>query len=97
VLRAITRFREANTSVVLPFIMPPREKTMGWNGRLLLGRWRTVVGGRVEVLVDQPGRVAVLIRKARGKGILACHDNRETSRTTGLVPYTGYRQLGADP
>jgi hypothetical protein len=28
--------------VVLPFIMPPREKTMGWKGRLLRGRWRTL-------------------------------------------------------
>jgi hypothetical protein len=31
----ITRFQEAKTLVVLPFIMPPREKTMGWKGRLL--------------------------------------------------------------
>jgi hypothetical protein len=36
--RVITRFHEAKTLVVLPFIMPPREGTMGWNGRLLLGR-----------------------------------------------------------
>jgi hypothetical protein len=27
--RVITRFQEAKTFVVLPFIMPPREKTMG--------------------------------------------------------------------
>jgi hypothetical protein len=26
--------------MVLSFIMPPREKTMAWKGRLLLGRWR---------------------------------------------------------
>jgi hypothetical protein len=28
--------------VVLPFIIPTRERTMGWNGRLLVGRWRTL-------------------------------------------------------
>jgi hypothetical protein len=30
--RVITRFQMAKTFVVLPFIMPPREKTMGWKG-----------------------------------------------------------------
>jgi hypothetical protein len=29
--------------VVLPFIMPPRDKTMGWNGRLLVGQCRTLL------------------------------------------------------
>ena len=40
--RVITRFQEAKTLVVLPFIVPPREKTMGWKGRLLRGRCRTL-------------------------------------------------------
>jgi hypothetical protein len=38
--------------VVLPFIMPPREKTMGWKGRLLVGRCRTLgLGGYISGLV----------------------------------------------
>jgi hypothetical protein len=37
-----------------------------------------VVGNRVEVLVDQPGRVRVLIRELCGTGILVCQgDDRE--------------------
>jgi hypothetical protein len=40
--RVITRFQEAKTLVVLPFIIPPSERTMGWKGRLLVGRWRTL-------------------------------------------------------
>jgi hypothetical protein len=40
--RVITRFQEAKTLVVLPFNMPPREKTLGWKGRLLVGRWRAL-------------------------------------------------------
>jgi hypothetical protein len=42
VRRVITHFHEAKTLVVLPFIIPPRERTMGWKGRLLLGRWRAL-------------------------------------------------------
>jgi hypothetical protein len=42
VLRVIARVQEAKTLTVLPFIMPPRERTMGWKGRLLVGRWRTL-------------------------------------------------------
>jgi hypothetical protein len=40
--RVITRFQEVKTLVVLPFIMPPSERTIGWKGRLLVGRWRTL-------------------------------------------------------
>jgi hypothetical protein len=37
-----------------------------------------VVGDRVEILVNQPGWAAALIRQARGTDILACQgDNRE--------------------
>jgi hypothetical protein len=37
-----------------------------------------VVGDRVEVLVDQPGRVVVLLREAGGAGVLAGQgDNRK--------------------
>jgi hypothetical protein len=38
--RVMTCFHEAKTLVMLPFIMPPREKTIGWKGRVLMGRWR---------------------------------------------------------
>jgi hypothetical protein len=38
--RAIICFQEAKTLMVLPFNMPPWEKTTGWKGSLLLGRWR---------------------------------------------------------
>jgi hypothetical protein len=63
--------------------MPPREKTMGWNWEI--AAWAVAnlvvgdrVGDRVEVLVDQPGWVAVLIREACGAGLLACQgDNSE--------------------
>jgi hypothetical protein len=77
--RVVTSFQEAKALVVLPFIKPPREKTMGVE-REIAG-WAVpelVVGNRVEILVDQPGWVAVLIREAHGAGILACKgDNRE--------------------
>jgi hypothetical protein len=36
--RVINLFQEAETLVVLPFIMPPKEKTMGWKGESLLAR-----------------------------------------------------------
>jgi hypothetical protein len=36
------------------------------------------LGDRVEILVNQPGWAAALIRQARGTDILACQgDNRE--------------------
>jgi hypothetical protein len=34
-----------------------------------------IVGNRVEVLVDQPGRVGVLIRELCGTSILVCQRN----------------------
>jgi hypothetical protein len=40
--RVTTRFQEQKAFVVLPFIIPPSERTMGWKGRLLVGRWRTL-------------------------------------------------------
>jgi hypothetical protein len=58
--------------VVLPFIIPPSERTVGWKGRLLVGRWRLVDSNRVEVLVGLPGWVGVLIRELCGTGILVC-------------------------
>jgi hypothetical protein len=64
---------------MLPFIIPPRERTMGWMGRLPLGRWRNfVVGNRVEILVDQPGWVVVLLWETGRAGVFASKgDNRE--------------------
>jgi hypothetical protein len=43
--RVITRFQEAKTLVLPPFIIPPSKSTMRWNGRLLVGRWRTLWSG----------------------------------------------------
>jgi hypothetical protein len=40
--RVITCFQEAKILVVLPFIIPLREGTMGWKARLLVGRCRTL-------------------------------------------------------
>jgi hypothetical protein len=51
--RVITCFQGAKTLVVLPFIMPHRERTMGWNGFAGWAVADLVVGDRVEVLVDQ--------------------------------------------
>jgi hypothetical protein len=48
--------------VVLPFTMPPREKTRAWKGRLLLGGWLTFTSRDWVVIV---------LREARGTGILA--------------------------
>jgi hypothetical protein len=48
---------------------------MGWNGFAGWAVADLVVGDRVEVLVDQPGRVVVLLREAGGVGILAGQGN----------------------
>lgn len=40
VTSAMTRLHEPKPLVVLPSIMPPREKTVGWKRGLLVGRWR---------------------------------------------------------
>jgi hypothetical protein len=65
--------------VVLPFIMPPREKTRGWKGRLRLGRWQILwlatesryLLTSLDGLLSRSGRL-VLPAVLAGKG-----DNRE--------------------
>jgi hypothetical protein len=77
--RVTTRFQAAKTLVVLPFIMPPREKTMGWKGRLLVGRWRILSSATESryLLTSRDGSVS-WFREVCGTGILVCQaDNRE--------------------
>jgi hypothetical protein len=65
-------FHEANTLVVLPFTMPPRENTRAWKGRLLLVGWRTLWSptNSGHLLTSQDG-VVIVLREARGMSILA--------------------------
>ena len=53
-----------------------------------------VVGNRVEVLVDQPRRVGVLIRELCGTGILVCQrDDRGIILGIGLCRNGRHRGL----
>jgi hypothetical protein len=69
--------------MLLPFTVPPTEKTRGWKGKLLLGGWRTFT---------RQDRVVIVHREARGTGILAGKgDDRE------IILGVGYpRGLGSD-